>query len=281
MKAPAFQFYPKQYLADDNVLLMDWTARGMHLHLMCIAWQQPQPCTLPDDDAILRKWCEEPQDWERLKAQIFRAWKLRNGRWVQDGLRREYQKQREFSKSRQRAAKARWEKDSDAHALHMQSKCNALQSSSSSSSSELKKKKEEKRAGSSSPTPAASRKVFLADEEFIQALKANPAYQGIDIDIELAKIDAWLLTARGQRKKKTRTFVVNWLNTIERPLSAGNGRALCTRRIQQPGERFLKPCGKPVVENNGASHPFCAECLGQVKPVDNVRRPPHGEGIWC
>jgi hypothetical protein len=52
----------------------------------------------------------------------------------------------------------------------------------------------------------------LTDQAFILAIKANPAYRGIDIDVELWKMDAWLLTKPG--RQKTRAFIVNWLNKI-------------------------------------------------------------------
>jgi hypothetical protein len=64
-----------------------------------------------------------------------------------------------------------------------------------------------------------STRVKLADVEFVAALKANPAYAGIDIDREFGKMDAWLSTPRGRGKQKTRGFVVNWLNRVDRPLS--------------------------------------------------------------
>jgi uncharacterized protein YdaU (DUF1376 family) len=115
MKSPSFQFYPKQWLGDDNVLLMDWAARGMHVHLMCIAWQQDPPCTLPDDDSIIRKWCGNPKQWSKLRLQILRSWKSMGGRWVQEGLLREFEKQQKYSDSRRQAAEARWKKD-DAYA---------------------------------------------------------------------------------------------------------------------------------------------------------------------
>lgn len=57
----------------------------------------------------------------------------------------------------------------------------------------------------------------LSDEDFIQSLKDNPAFKGIDINRELLKMDAWLITKPG--RKKTRQFIVNWLNKIDQPLS--------------------------------------------------------------
>ena len=52
----------------------------------------------------------------------------------------------------------------------------------------------------------------LTDHEFLSALRKNPAYSRLDLDHELAKIDAWLTTPRGRGKKKTRGRIVAWLN---------------------------------------------------------------------
>jgi uncharacterized protein YdaU (DUF1376 family) len=132
MNSPAFQFYVKQWLGDRDVILMDWDARGMHLHFMCIAWQEDPPCSLPNNDAYLRKLVGNPRRWSKVKKQIFRAWKLENKRWIQCGLLREYEKQRRFSESRKLNANKRWH---HASALLGQCETDALQSSSSSSSS--------------------------------------------------------------------------------------------------------------------------------------------------
>lgn len=55
-------------------------------------------------------------------------------------------------------------------------------------------------------------------DEFLTKLKTNPAYSGIDIDRELAKMDAWLQTPKGKGRKKTRGFIVNWLNKVDVPV---------------------------------------------------------------
>jgi hypothetical protein len=57
----------------------------------------------------------------------------------------------------------------------------------------------------------------LSDSEFLEALKKNPAYSHIRIDDEMCKMDSWLLTHRG--RQKTRRFIVNWLNKIEKPFA--------------------------------------------------------------
>ena len=56
----------------------------------------------------------------------------------------------------------------------------------------------------------------LTDAEFLSSLKTNTAYKHIDIDHELAKMDSWLSTRPG--RKKTRRFIINWLNKVEKPL---------------------------------------------------------------
>lgn len=51
-------------------------------------------------------------------------------------------------------------------------------------------------------------------EEFVEDLKR--IYDYIDIDMELKRIDAWLLNHPD--RKKTRRFVTNWLNRVEKPM---------------------------------------------------------------
>jgi hypothetical protein len=90
---PGFQWFPKQWLGDDVVLMMSIPARGYHHHLIQMAWQQDPPCSLPDDQLILRGWCGHPTDWADLWQQISRAWRLLDGRWWQVGLCRAYLEQ--------------------------------------------------------------------------------------------------------------------------------------------------------------------------------------------
>lgn len=69
-----------------------------------------------------------------------------------------------------------------------------------------------------SPSEANKPKRTIKDtrttEEFIEDLRR--IYDYIDIDTELKRIDAWLLTHPD--RKKTRRFVTNWLNRIEKPM---------------------------------------------------------------
>ncbi len=87
----------------------------------------------------------------------------------------------------------------------------------SSSSSSLNNKKSKEIARS---PKKVNRAVSLADDDFFSILKKNPAYEGIDIDREMGKLDSWLLIPRNKDKKKTKQRVVNWLNRVERPMAS-------------------------------------------------------------
>ena len=75
------------------------------------------------------------------------------------------------------------------------------------------KRREEKRVKNIQNTP----------DNFMEKLKENPAYKGIDIDREIAKMDAWLSTPKGKGRKKTKGFIVNWLNKIDVALPTQEG----------------------------------------------------------
>lgn len=57
--------------------------------------------------------------------------------------------------------------------------------------------------------------------EFILALRNNPDYSHIEIDIELARAEAW---AKSHGRAFNRRFVTNWLDRIEKPLTLPTGR---------------------------------------------------------
>ena len=68
--------------------------------------------------------------------------------------------------------------------------------------------KEKRRADASAPAN---------DSEWLGGLKADPAWAGVDIDREFARMRAW---AEQHRKQPTRRRFVNWLLRCERPIGA-------------------------------------------------------------
>lgn len=69
-------------------------------------------------------------------------------------------------------------------------------------------KKEEKR-----PT----RKVKPLDDEWLKEVKSK--YPWLDFDKEMSKMQGWLLSPKGNGRKMTRQFVINWLNRCDKPLN--------------------------------------------------------------
>ena len=63
----------------------------------------------------------------------------------------------------------------------------------------------------------------LSDEQWMEAIKANPAYDGIDIDRVKGKLEAWCMT---NGKRPTRARLVNWLNREEKPLTPSTHKAV-------------------------------------------------------
>lgn len=61
---------------------------------------------------------------------------------------------------------------------------------------------------------------YLLDEAFWAEMRRH--YPGIDVDAESRKQDAWLLAHPG--RKKTRQFVINWLNKVEPTLAPAKAK---------------------------------------------------------
>ncbi|HEX7859131.1 MAG TPA: hypothetical protein VF773_02260 [Verrucomicrobiae bacterium] len=55
----------------------------------------------------------------------------------------------------------------------------------------------------------------LSDDEWLQRLEGNPAYEGIDVRKEFGKMQAW---ASVNRKRPSRKRFINWLNNADRPM---------------------------------------------------------------
>lgn len=68
------------------------------------------------------------------------------------------------------------------------------------------------------------RATVVIDSEWITELGKNPAYQHINLTVEIGKMDAWLALPKNAKRIKTRSFVLNWLNKVEAPMQGGNGK---------------------------------------------------------
>jgi hypothetical protein len=114
---------------------------------------------------------------------------------------RNLQDRREKSDKAKESINKRWHKDTD-----------VLPTNYDGNTIKERKGKEIKEKSNTSHT---------TDDSFLQTIKKN--YSHIDIDLEMKKIDGWLILH--PERKKTRRFIINWLNRIEKPMAVTHGKS--------------------------------------------------------
>lgn len=148
-KSPAFQFYPNDFLADPNTLVMTAEEIGAYCLLMCVCWNSPLPNDLSELAAYARVPLErfEPM-WDRRLKKCF-EYVQKTDSFVHPRLEKELKKQREFRKKKQDAGiesgrrRREYKKIADEQVFNSVGtegeQNGTLHTSSSSSSSEEKK----------------------------------------------------------------------------------------------------------------------------------------------
>lgn len=110
-KVPAFQFYPKDFLTDEKVMLMSNTEIGIYIRLLCSCWLEG---TLPLETESLARIAHVPL---RQFTKLWENTPVRNcfqvggdGRLHHKRLDDERAKQDEFRRRQTDAAASRWDK---------------------------------------------------------------------------------------------------------------------------------------------------------------------------
>jgi len=80
--------------------------------------------------------------------------------------------------------------------------------------------------------PFESKKTKPTDEEWMASLK--DLYPWVDIPIEMKRIDAWL--SINPRRQKTKRFIINWLNKVEKPLQLKIEKPIIKKTLPQVDE---------------------------------------------
>lgn len=130
MSSPAFQFYPADFLADENVALMTNQAVGCYIKLICYCWRE---VSIPQQIPQLARLCgEDPASmaiiWKSLK-HCFKPTRGKGaGRLIHPRLERERRKQVAFKSDRSRAgrkgAESLWNKKAAENGSHAQANGN-------------------------------------------------------------------------------------------------------------------------------------------------------------
>lgn len=93
-KAPAFQFYPKDFLTDSHVVAMTLAERGAYITLLCLCWMDH---SIPADPCVLARLCAVSSAvFQRLWPALEPCFVVSNGRLVQPRIERERRKQHEY-----------------------------------------------------------------------------------------------------------------------------------------------------------------------------------------
>jgi uncharacterized protein YdaU (DUF1376 family) len=293
-RPPAFQFYVKDWLTSRKIAVMDLAQVGAYSFLLAACWDSDD-CSLPDDAKTLAALSRMGEQWFTDASVLVRACFIPHpkhpGHLTNERLLKEFHSLLKFRRNKQRAGHIGGVKSGlsrrQIRVKHIEadlehtfdsasSTTEAKRTSSSSSSSSISERKE-KRAGSDAPSPAnhtvKERRIRVPDETFIAELKTNPAYVEIDIDREIGKIQAWLLTPKGCGKTLTRQRLVNWLNGVDVPMNGHRASRTCTKQVQ--GDRFLEPCGQPASAESRATEPRCAEHLSTATHMKELSHAAH------
>jgi uncharacterized protein YdaU (DUF1376 family) len=183
---PFFKFYVLDWLTSEKIMQMSSAQVGSYIMLLAHCWAQAT-CTIPADRSTLyklSKWTGTEAEFEPVLS-CFKPFKKDGGRLVNPRL------YAEWSEAVQRI-----------EVLSESGQKGAL-----------------KRWAKKQPGPKGAVKPLAAD--WLTTIKANPAYKHLSIETELAKMDAWLSTRPG--RKRTKRFIVDWLNRIEAPVTSNGG----------------------------------------------------------
>lgn len=115
-KSPAFQFYPREFLADGNVSGMSLQERGAYITLLCICWNEG---SLPMQTDRLANMVGVPvKVFEKFWPAIRVCFTEHEGRYVHPRLERERDKQatnrQRRSDAGSKGADMRWHRDGKA-----------------------------------------------------------------------------------------------------------------------------------------------------------------------
>jgi len=254
-KSPAFQFYPKDFLTDANVVIMNPEVKGLYITLLCIDWIEDgffidammklAGFDFFKKDGTLR----DTEDYEGAMAMLSNCFVahpekvdfVTNPRLMKE-RKNQVSKRRERSESGKKGAKSLWSKRKNEKLSHSSAKGSAIKepmaidgSSSSSSSSSNKKNYKNNSPCVRTATPSHPAFVGLdlyeSDEKLKRSIQKNDllktwvnAFPGISVADEIKKAHAWEKANPTRRKKDRPRFLTNWMSRAQdrAPRVSGN-----------------------------------------------------------
>jgi uncharacterized protein YdaU (DUF1376 family) len=81
---PYFPFYVRDYQCDAKVRLMNYEQRGMYMELLCFAWYEDPPGTLPGEEEMVGLLLGlSAEVWSENKVRVMGPFELKEGRYRQ------------------------------------------------------------------------------------------------------------------------------------------------------------------------------------------------------
>ncbi len=114
-----FVFEVDVFESDNVVEAMSTEQVGAYIRLLCKAWREKPPGTIPDDDEILARWARlTPKQWIAARDRVLKAFTLSDddGRWHQKRMKQTYAELMDKHEQRSAAGslgnKVRWQNHS-------------------------------------------------------------------------------------------------------------------------------------------------------------------------
>lgn len=174
MELSYFPFYPKDFVADSKVQEMNHEEIGVYVLLLCYAWQNDPPGTIPTDDSKLARIARlSPERWAACKTAVLACFDGTDGGklYSQKRLRQEYDRAYSVWKAKSAGgrkggkANARNLKDSnkDSFKDSVKSATSKKGASGSGSCSSAQEEDEGLGEGEGNPTPSQKAAAVLAE----------------------------------------------------------------------------------------------------------------------
>jgi len=226
--APAFQFYPRDWIASQRIQLMSMEEEGAYIRLLCHCWLHG---SIPADEQQAIKLLGKG-GYNLAITTVLTMFQPgpEPGTLVHDRLEAERRKQANWRAKSvaggQKSAEQRWHKPSDNQQLDkgclpngdnqtvtLQSAVCSLQSAKNTNT-------------------YVGRNGAPDDAAWLLSLASDPAYAGIDTATEVAKCRRWCET---NRKQASRRRIVNWLNRVDKPIGQTASRPKPNAYSEPPG----------------------------------------------
>lgn len=251
-KAPAFQFYVRDWLSDPQLRQCCFAVRGMWIDFLCYMWEAPEKGELrgtilslgrligatPEEMKIFMEECLKHLfanvtcngDVTNCNSEVT----LKNRRMFREGQTRK--------NTKERVAKHRAKKAGNGPSNSEVTPPSSSSSSSSLKSSSLRSEDFSPAAQDATADPPILTLPILGGEEYpvtqAQVSTWSEAYPAVDVSLALRQMREWIESNPTKKRKNVRRFITNWL---KREQEKGGNRG----QLRPPGNK-PQPHGRDI-----------------------------------